>query len=348
MNFSYKNIRISHIATAVPQFVKDLHEYESIYGAQEIKKIIANTGISKVRIASDDITTSDLCAAAFNNILKESNIDISTIDALVFVSQTPDYKLPQTSIILQDKLGLSKETACFDIPLGCSGYIYGILQASMLVSSGCRRVLLLAGDTTTKIIDKNDRSVSMVFGDAGSATLIEPGIDDMDIKVRSDGSGFDKLIMKAGGCRSENNAKHNSIDNTNIVSESSDYLFMDGMAVMNFAIKEVPAIISEALSDKNWSYEDVSFFALHQANAFMLNYLGKKMKIPKEKLPISVEGYGNTGPASIPLLLSDKFHDKSESQKFEKVILCGFGVGLSWGTISTSLTGTNIYKPIMI
>ena len=292
MKTLFKNISISHVATAVPSNILDLNSFSDLYGESEVKKIISGTGISKVRVAPAHLTTADLCEAAFRQIVNQSNLDTEEIGALIFVSQTADYRLPQTSIILQDKLRLSRETACFDIPLGCSGYVYGIFQAAMLIAAGIKKVALLAGDTSTRIINQRDRSVSMVFGDAGTATIIESGKKDIHISLRSDGSGSDKLIIPAGGCRVPSNAQtRQSREIEPGVFRSDEDLYMDGMAIMNFAISEVPLMISETLNALDWKQEDVGCFALHQANAFMLNYLRKKMKLPVEKVPISVDGF---------------------------------------------------------
>lgn len=349
MHTLFKNITISHVATAVPDSILELNSFSGLYGESEVKKIISSTGISKVRVAPPHLTTADLCEAAFREIISKSDLDTRGIGALVFVSQTADHRLPQTSIILQDKLGLSRETACFDIPLGCSGYVYGLFQSAMLIASGIEKVALLAGDTSTRIINERDRSVSMVFGDAGTATIIESGKSDMHISVRSDGSGRDKLIIPAGGCRMPSNTQTSKSREVEPgVFRSDDDLYMDGMAIMNFAISEVPLMISETLKTLDWKQEDVGCFALHQANAFMLNYLRKKMKLSIEKVPISVDGFGNTGPASIPLMLCDKAAELSKKNQLEKVVMCGFGVGLSWGTASTDLSSTIFYKPINI
>lgn len=349
MNFFFKNLSITYIGSAVPKDVVNLYDFANLYGETTVKKIIDSTGISKIRVAPKDITTSDLCEAAFKKIQSENNLDVNSIDALIFVSQTPDYILPQTSNVLQNKLGLNQETVCFDIPLGCSGYIYGLLQAALLISSGCKKVLLLAGDTTTKLINSNDRTVSMVFGDAGTATIIERGINTLNVSVRSDGSGSDKLIVPAGGFRCTSNFETQKvIEVEKGVFRSKDDLYMDGLAIMNFAITEVPKMIHQTLVEVNWKPEDVGCFVLHQANAFMLNYLRKKMKLPIDKVPIAVDGYGNTGPASIPLLLCDKASELSYNNQLEKLVLCGFGVGLSWGSACLNLSSTKIYKPIVI
>ena len=345
----FSNISISHIASAVPSSTHDLLEDAKIYGVAEVRKIIRSTGISKVRVADKGMTASDLCASAFTNILENSDINREKIDAVVFVSQTPDYRLPQTSNLIQTKFKLHKRVACFDLPMGCAGYINGLLQASMLISAGCSKVLLMAGDTSTNLINKNDRSVSMVFGDAGSATIVESGNDNLYINICSDGSGSDKLIVEAGGFRLPSSYETGKVVELEPgIFRSKDNLYMDGMAIMNFAISEVPNIISESLNYLKWTPEEVGCYALHQANAFMLNYLRKKMKLSVAKVPISIDGFGNTASASIPLMLTNMYPELLKTKQLEKVVMCGFGVGLSWGTACGVLKNTKFYKPIEI
>ena len=280
----FNKINISHISSAIPANSLDLIQFSKTYGDSEVRKIMNSTGISKVRVAPDGMTSSDLCASAFTNILENDNLDPREIDAVVFVSQTPDYRLPQTSNIIQNRFGLHNGVICFDLPMGCSGYINGLLQASMLIASGCRKVLLMAGDTTTKLINKNDRSVSMVFGDAGSATIVEPGNNDLYINVCSDGSGSDKLIAEGGGFRlPSSDVTREVLEVEPGIFRSKDDLYMDGMAIMNFAISEVPKIIKDSLNYLNWKPEQVGCYALHQANKFMLNYLRKKNEIASRK-----------------------------------------------------------------
>lgn len=340
MFFYFDNISISHVASCVPRKVVPLTDFSPVYGESEVRKIINTTGIASIRKADERTTTADLCFQAAENIFTNYGVLRNDIDAVVFVSQTPEYRLPQTSIVLQDRLKLSKNTICMDVPLGCSGYVFGLFQASMLVKAGCKKVLLLAGDTSTKLINSLDRSVTMVFGDAGSASIIQKGNQEIYGILKSDGSGFDRLIIKAGGFRNPSTEETSKV----IKQESGDYrsdedLYMDGMAIMNFAISEVPIIIKELLEKCKWDQNEVDIYALHQANTFMLNYLRKKMKISTEKVPIRVDTYGNTGPASIPLMLTSLLSDGTP-RSLNKSILCGFGVGLSWGAIATSLQET--------
>jgi 3-oxoacyl-[acyl-carrier-protein] synthase-3 len=347
MKSSINNVSITSIATCVPSTVVNLVDLGKKYGFLEVDRVCNTTGIYSIREASADITTSDLCLKAAELIFKGEPGLKESIDGIIFVSQTADYRLPQTSHVIQHKLGLSCDTICFDLPIGCNGYIYGLYQASILIStSSCNNVLVLVGDTSTKLINEKDRSVRLVFGDAGSATILKKTNlnSNLSFIIKSDGSGFKDLIVPSGGSR-----KKFSVDSLieyqdaegNIRSESD--LFMDGMAIFNFAIKCVPEIISDTLTQSGWDKDQVSLFAIHQANKFMVDYLRKKTKVHQDKMPIAVDGFGNTGPASIPLLLTERFASLFANE-LKKVILCGFGVGLSWGTVACDLSDTKIYK----
>lgn len=246
-------------------------------------------------------------------------------------SQTHDAIMPATSVMMQHRLGMSTEAVAFDISYGCSGYVYGLYQASMLISSGgCKRVLLCAGDVITPLLDPLDRNVRMVFGDAGSATLIENGTDSIAFSLNTDGSGMHHLRA----AKSNAKANHDS------------YLYMNGAAVMEFALREVPTTINKLLKMKDWKADEVGTYAFHQANGFMLNYLRKKMELPKQAVPITVENTGNTGPASIPLALSLTKDRLCDEGRLDKVIMCGFGVGLSWASAGMNLGNTLILPPV--
>lgn len=348
MKVTIPGIKISAIGTCVPSNLILLDSFKEKYGFEDIERVSKTTGIFSIRETSSDITTSDLCVKAAKNLITNLKINPDEIDGIVFVSQTGDFKIPQTSHLIQDRLGLKPDTICFDLPIGCNGYIYGLFQASLLIQShACNKVLVLAGDTNSKIINEKDRSVKLVFGDGGSATLIERNdkSEDMFFSIYSDGSGFKDLIIPAGGCRSPRS------DNSKIVKEDKDGnirsendLYMDGMAIFNFAINKVPSIINETLDKVGWNKDDVDLFALHQANKFMIDYLRKKTKVLAEKMPVMIDGFGNTGSASIPILLSE-LYSNNIAVNCKKVILCGFGVGLSWGTIACDLSNTYITKP---
>ena len=346
MEVKINGIEISAISSCVPKSMLDLSSLSNQFGKKEINKIIKTTGIKSIRVSEKGVTTSDLCFMSSKKIMLDCNIRPEEIDGLIFVSQTADYKMPQTSHILQNRLGLKKETICFDLPVGCNGYIYGLFQASLLIQSGaCNKILVMCGDTTTKIINDHDRSLKMVFGDGGSSTLIKKGSDDISFIIYSDGSKFKDLIVKSGGSR----FPASSSDNEIIMDEDGNCrtnldLYMNGMAIFNFAITCVPKLIEEILDYNKWKKEDVDLFALHQANKFMIDYLRKKTKVNFNKMPVVVDGFGNTGSATIPILLTETLNNKNKT----KVVLCGFGVGLSWGAAACNLSKTNIIKTIEV
>lgn len=345
MKVKLKGIEIATIVSCIPKKKVNLYTFANDFGLNEVSKIIKTTGIESIRQADYNVTTSDLCIESAKEIIKSNNLSVSDIDAIIFVSQTPDYKAPQTSHIIQDKLKLSEATICFDLPVGCNGYIYGLYQASLLISSNsCKNVLLLSGDTSTKLINEKDKSLKMVFGDGASATLIKKGGDELSFIIYSDGSLFDRLIIQDGGCRNPIN------DNSNKINFDSDgngrtlsNLYMDGMAIFNFAIKRVPPLIEEILDFANWKKDEVDLYGMHQANKFMIDYLRKKCKVSLEKMPVVVDGIGNTGPGTIPILLTEL---NSKNKILNKVILCGFGIGLSWGAVSCNLSKTKILNTI--
>jgi len=328
---------ITHIVGHLPNKERCLLEVgaEIPITEKEAKKIIKTTGFSHIREVGIE-TSKDLCLSAARKIIsKLSNDEINDIDVVLFVSQSRDYIMPQTSGIIQNELGLKTNVVCKDIPLGCSGYVFGLMEALMFVNTGMKSVLLLAGDTSTKLISPYDKSVKMVFGDGGSATLIKSinGKYPVAFDYGTDGKGFKDLIINSGGMRNPcnpNTAK--VIEHEPGVIRSDNDLFMNGFSVMNFAIERVPnsiKILSGKLKGK------VNRYYLHQANRFMINYLVKKSKIDISMVPFTANRIGNTGPASIPIAICI---DLKNSVKPEQAILSGFGVGLSWASCNLDLT----------
>jgi 3-oxoacyl-[acyl-carrier-protein] synthase-3 len=348
LNTKIKNIDIVAIASCLPQNEFKFETLYDSYGKEEVNKIIKTTGISSINIADKMVTSSDLCEEAAKIIINELNIDVNSIDGLIFVSQTPDYLLPQTSHILQHKLGLSLNCFCLDIRLGCSGFIHGLFQASLLINSGSyKRILVLAGDITTSLISNKDRASRMVFGDAGTATLVEKGECEYNFSIYSDGSGYNQLIVPSGGFRYPKN------NNSSILKEAEDgnwrsdeNLYMDGSAIFNFVLRRVPSLLNEIIINTNWEKSDIDTFAIHQANKFIVEYIAKKIQVDQNRIPVVVDGFGNTGPSSIPLLFSEIGNNLKLLNKLNKVVLAGFGVGLSWAGLSCNLNNTSFFKPI--
>ena len=329
-----KNVSIRGIATVVPQYRMDNLENKT-FSAEEIKKTIASTGVKTKYITDTKTCASDLCYEAALYLCSALKIDRQEIDLIVFISQTPDYILPATACILQHRLQLAKDVMAFDINLGCSGYTYGlIVLANILKTNRFKKALLLAGDTISKRASTEDRSVAFLFGDAGSATLLEYSqkAEPIYVDFGTDGNGYDKLIVPAGGCRSPTTSetlKKKVYKGNNVRAKTE--LFMSGADIFTFTIDEVPKTITRCLTQAACTMSKVDFFIFHQANQFILNHLSKKLEIPIAKVPSSLAEYGNTSVASIPLTICKTY--KTFSNKPQKILLCGFGVGFSWASV---------------
>lgn len=341
---SVANVRIAGIVSAIPEKVLDASELEQKFGAEDTRKIIDNIGVQERHVVEGNMCASDLCLGAAEALLQRLDWPRESIDAVVFVSQTPDYVLPATACSLHGRLHLAKHCAAFDINLGCSGYVYGLWLTSQFVSTGqMRRVLLLAGDTLSKLVCSEDRSAYPLFGDAGSATAVEfhPSSEEMVFVVGTDGSGAEHLMVPAGAFRhpkNEGTAKRNKQADGNI--RSDEHVRMDGAEIFTFTLREVPPLVKATLQTKGWSIDDVDAFVFHQANAYILNYLARRIKIPADKFILAMESYGNTSCASIPLALTSS-PQTAIGNGLRKLLLAGFGVGLSWAAAALVLEVTD-------
>ena len=287
MKVILNNVQVKAVASWLPKNILEMVSLGAEYGDTEVANIMKATGVERARIADKDMCSSDMCQKAAEALMEKDGINKDEIDGLVFVSQTCDWILPSTSIALQDRLGLSKDTVCIDIHYGCSGFIYGLFQAASWITIGaCKNVLVLAGDTTSRMMNPNDKSLRMVFGDCGTASLVTVGNTSMGFHIQSDGSGADRLIVPAGGFRlpvSEETSVLKWDEDKN--GRTMNDLFMDGMAIFNFAITEVHKNVNSLIEYMDWAKEDVGFYALHQANEFMVNYVRKKLKVAVEVAP---------------------------------------------------------------
>lgn len=332
------NVRIAGLANAVPRNARPTDADAALFGVDGAK-VVANSGVVQRSLAGS-LCASDLCFAAARRLLTGLDWAPDTIDAIIFVSQTPDYILPATSCSLHGRLGLSKDCAAFDVNLGCSGYVYGLWTASLLIAGGnLRRVLLLAGDTISRISAPRDRSVALLFGDAGSATALER--DDaaapLMFVLGTDGAGERALIVPAGGFRTPRTpetAVRTERENGNIRSDED--LYMNGAEIFTFTLRELPPLIQSVLSAAGWGLDAVDSFVFHQANLFMLQHLAKRMRIPLEKLALALSEYGNTSCASIPLAMDHCLRDTLRTRD-SKLVLAGFGVGFSWAAVACRL-----------
>ena len=331
--FEFKNVRIAGIAAGVPKNVVR-NDGDSVQSKDyDAEAFVELTGVKERRF-SNHLTTSDLCCEAAEQLIADLNWNKDEIDAIYFVSQTADYILPATSCILQDRLGLSKECFALDISLGCSGWVYGLSTAAAMVTNGqVKKALLMVGDAKGRI--KVAPLGDPLFGHAGTVTAIEyvEGNEGLKFHLGTDGSGFDAIIQVVGGSR--NPITHEALELKEVEGKMRCDLQtrMKGMDVFAFGITTAPKSIKKLAKQFEFDYLDADYFVFHQANMKMNNQIVKKLKLDPEKVPSCMLHFGNTSSASIPLTIVTQLKGKIED-KPTKFICCGFGVGLSWGTVA--------------
>ncbi len=332
-------VAIRGISTAVPVNISKVSDYSPLT-EKEREKFSFGTGIYERRIVSSGQCASDLCISATKDLMANLNWDYSSIEALVMITQTGDYPVPATSIIVQNRLGLSKKCATFDVNLGCSSYPYGLaILSSFMKIMNYKRALLLVGDVSSLVCAYTDKSAWPLFGDAGSATALEldNDVEPMSFDLNSDGSGSDAIIIKSGGLASRNPPSINSLSVKNIsdgIARADLNLQLRGADIFSFAISRVPQSIFDCMAQLNWNCNIVDYFVLHQANRMINETIRKKIGYSEEKSISTLDKYGNTSSASIPLSLSSA---KEYLRGGEKIVLSGFGVGLSWATCCVTL-----------
>ncbi len=335
---SIPNVLIEGVSACVPKRVVE-NEDSSLLGKDELEKYIATTGVRRKHCALPDGTlcASDLCLEAAEKLISELRWDKKDIGLLVFVSQTQDYKLPATSCILQNRLGLSSDTMSFDVSYGCSGFVYGLSIAGSIVSTNkIKKALLLVGNTQSFYASPEDKSMSLLLGDAGTAMALSysENASHMNFSLHSDGSGKDFLIVPDGGCRnpfSECSSVMEEFEDN--IKRSRLHEKMDGLEVFSFGLRAAPAAFRELKENYGVSEENTDYLCLHQANRFLCEKIRKKLKFPPEKVPYNIEEFGNTSGATIPLLLVTSLKNQLESNSLNLAGI-GFGVGLSWGAVS--------------
>jgi 3-oxoacyl-[acyl-carrier-protein] synthase-3 len=344
----FKNVRIAGIAAGVPETVVSnytLKQGEDISVDYTPEAFVEATGV-KERRCSETLTTGDLCFAAAERLIAELGWDKSEIEALVFVSQTADYFLPATACILQDRLGLSTECYAEDIALGCSGWVYGLSNVASLVASGSiRKALLLAGDAKKRSKMKRDP----LFGDAGTATAIEyvEGAKGFQFHFGTDGSGFEAIIAPDGGSRNQVSPQSFELKEYEGKMMHSLQTHMKGMDVFSFGITTAPKSVKKLAECFGFDYLDADYVIFHQANMKMNNQIVKKLRLAPEKVPSCMYQFGNTSSASIPLTIVSQLRGKFEN-KTTKFICCGFGVGLSWGTVAIEISDVVIPEVVNV
>lgn len=329
----FKNVRIAGISAGVPRFVaSNLQpmEDDGISSEYSPEAFVETTGVLERRI-SDTLTTSDLCCAAAERLIADLRWERSEIEAIVFVSQTADYILPATACILQDRLGLSKECYAEDIALGCSGWVYGLSNVASLVSTGSiRKALLLCGDAKKRAAGPRDP----LFGYAGTATAIEfaENAEGFKFHFGTDGNGYDAIITPDGGSRNQVSAASFELEQIDGKPLHRMQTRMKGMDVFSFGISTAPKSVKKLAEHFGFDYQQADYFVFHQANLKMNKMIAKKLKLQEEKTPTCMYHFGNTSSASIPLTIVTQLKDKCAAPK--RFIACGFGVGLSWGTVA--------------
>jgi 3-oxoacyl-[acyl-carrier-protein] synthase-3 len=327
------------LVTCVPRTERRIDDEVELFGgnARQIARIKKTIGLDRRRVVEPGVTSADLCGHAAGELLAAAGRAADAVDALVCVTQTPDYLQPCNAAVLHGRMGLRKDCAALDVNLGCSGYVYGLWLAHMMIESGgCATVLLLAGDTVSRLVHPRDRAVAPLFGDGGSATLLEAGEVDSPacFSLGTDGTGFDKLIVPAGGARRpsgpETRTEH-ADESGNV--RCAENLFMDGAEIFNFSIEVEPRAVRELLEYAGTAMDAVDAFVFHQANRYILGNIAKRLDLDPAKVPMAtVERFGNQSSASIPCAICGELEQRLLAPEPATLFVSGFGVGLSWAS----------------
>jgi 3-oxoacyl-[acyl-carrier-protein] synthase-3 len=317
-------MKISKVEFYLPQSVLTNEDLEKLFPEWSSERIHEKVGISQRHISADNETVLDMAVKSSEKIFE--SYDRNKIDFILFCTQSPDYFLPTTACLLQDRLKLRKNIGAIDFNLGCSGFVYGLAFAKGLISAGiAKNILLVTSETYTKHIHPDDKGNRSIFGDASASAVVEKAENPRDYQfcLGTDGSGAENLIVKKGAFKKdfELNPEHEF---------NPENIYMDGPEIFNFTIENIPGLVKQTLEVNGMEMDDIDHFVFHQANSFMLNYLRKKTKIPAEKFYIDMEKTGNTVSATIPIALKNMI-DKGMVKEGDKILMAGFGVGYSWG-----------------
>lgn len=341
MHSSLHNIRLAGLAVTTGSVVRDFIAEGLAAGVDRaaLERTAETVGLRERRVAADGVTALDLCADAATRLLAEMGVDATSIDAVIFVTQTPDHGQPNNASLLHGRLGLSKSAPAYDLSMGCSGWVTGLQQAALLCAhGGAARVLLCAGDTLSRLTNPADRSTDPLFGDAGSATIIEKTgrSAPFHFVLGADGRGAEAIIIRQGGSRQP----------IGLASADGAHLTLDGPDVFSFTLREVPPAIDAVMRHAGYTAATTDALILHQANRFMVSALMKKAGFTEAQTPLAAFArYGNQSSASMPCALIDGLSARLESATL-KVVGCGFGVGLSWGAFAGEI-GPLTVAPIL-
>ena len=319
--------RISEIETFFPEKILTNEDLQKEFPEWSPEKIFNKVGVKQRHIADKHETVLELAVKASEKLLKK--IDKNEIDFILFCTQSPDYHLPTTACILQDRLGLRKDIGALDFNLGCSGFVYGLGVAKGLIAAGiAKNILLITSETYSKYLHEKDKSNRTIFGDGAAATLIQKdeNKENFQFILGTDGSGYDNLIVRNGGGRNRINKE----------DEAGNCLYMNGQNIFTFTVEKIPILVKEILEKNNLTKNDVDYYIFHQANAHILRRQREILDIPEEKFYINLEKYGNTVSSTIPIALKDAL-EIGKIKRGQKIMLIGFGVGLSWGATIVEL-----------
>ena len=348
--WNIKNVRLVGVSACVPKEIVRTEDF-SFFNQEEAEVFNNTVGIIERRLGPSSLCASDLCKEAAEKLIAELRWEKDSIDVLVFESVTGDYKTPPTSCILQDRLGLSENCFCVDIPMGCCGCMYALnVAANMLTTGDVRRALLLIGDTAMRMGSTQDKSRVPLFGDSGTVIALEydTTAEPILIDFHTQGSGYKALMTPHGGYRhpiTQESFIQEDFGN-GIIRAPKDAL-IDGMAVFTFAISKPARTVANLMTEFGIDKDnDIDYYLIHQANKLIVDRMVKKLKLPEDKVPYNLEQFGNTGPASIPLLMVTRLREQMQQEKPIRLLGSTFGLGLSWGTML--LTTSNVVIPELI
>lgn len=338
--FMFDDVKVAGIACALPSKKVYTDDYVEHFGKDVVEQFKKTTGIQTRYLSNGKQTASDLCYVAARELLDKKGLTGSDIDALVFYTQFPDYKTPSTAFILHKRLGIKKECLVFDVNLGCSAFVNGLfLLAGMIQSGAIKRALMLVGDAELEHPVYEDHSFSMMFGDSGAACLLERGKGNIGGIIKSDGNGYDVMVTPCPGARFPNG----------YTNERADGLTkkMAGDDTFLFTITEVPKLFKQFFKEYDCGWDDFDYCVLHQANLFLMEHVAKRIKLPKEKMVVSIDKYGNTDGTTIPLGIVDLCEHHLMEDKTLRLIVSGFGIGLSWGVMKFDIDSQDVL-PLII
>ena len=352
MNLTFHNKTITGILTVLPakeiKFEDEMENYN--FPAAKSLKLKTVMGYNKRRVTEDGVTVSDLCIFGLNHLFEKKLLKKEEIDALILVTQSPEYFMPPTSNIIQGKLGLKQDIICIDINQGCAGYVVGLIQAFMLLEQEeINKVVLLNADLLSQKVSRRDRNSAPLTGDGASVTIVEKSKEANTIysNVKMDGTGYDVIIIPAGGFKTPASAETSKVfEDSSGNFRSLDNLVMKGDEMFNFVQREVPPMIESLLEKAGKSKEEIDYYMFHQPNKFVLSKVAEKLKIPFEKMPNNVvENFGNASGVTIPTAITFNIGDRLKNESFS-ICLAGFGTGLTWASMLLNIGKLNFAEQI--